>query len=139
MPGKKNNKKAKKSLYATKQNKDSRLNSSDIRKIRQIHDYILKNLEKPLSPLIELAHTFGTNEYKVKQGFKQLYGQTVFRFLIDERLRKASVLVQHSDIPLKEVAHITGFISVPHFSKAFKNKYGYTPRDLRKQSYKSSL
>ena len=136
---KKNNKKVKKSLYATKKNKDFRLNSSDIRKIRQIHDYILKNLEKPLSPLIELAHTFGTNEYKVKYGFKQLYGQTVFRFLINERLRKASVLIQHSDIPLKEVAHITGFISVPHFSKAFKNKYGYTPGDLRKQSYKGSL
>ncbi|MFI0429908.1 helix-turn-helix transcriptional regulator [Mariniflexile sp. HMF6888] len=136
--GKKESKK-KSSSYDDKQSNDSRLNSTDIRKIRQIHDHILKNLDKPLLPLIELAHTFGTNEYKVKHGFKQLYGHTVFRFLIDERLKRASLLIQHTDIPLKEVAHITGFVSIPHFSKAFKKKYGYTPRDLRKQSYKGSV
>ena len=121
--------------------KKSQLNLSfiDIRKIRKVHDHIINNLDKPLSPLIELAHTFGTNEYKLKYGFKQIYGQTVFRFLIDERLRKASVLIQHTDISIKEVAHVTGFISAPHFSKAFKEKYGFTPRDLRKQSNNDSI
>ena len=117
-------------------NKGKLLNLSftDIRKIRKVYDHIIGNLDKPLAPLIELAHTFGTNEYKLKYGFKQLYGQTVFRFLINERLRKASVLIQHTDTSIKEVAHLTGFISAPHFSKAFKEKYGFTPRDLRKQS-----
>ncbi|MDO5978201.1 helix-turn-helix domain-containing protein [Flavivirga spongiicola] len=117
-------------------NKSKRLNLSfsDIRKIRKVHDHIINNLDKPLAPLIELAHIFGTNEYKLKYGFKQLYGQTVFRFLINERLRKASILIQHTDTSIKEVAHATGFISAPHFSKAFKEKYGFTPRDLRKQS-----
>lgn len=120
-------------------NKKPNLSSTDVKKIRDVHDHIINNLDKPLSPLIELAHTFGTNEYKLKYGFKQLYGQTVFRFLINERLRKASILIQHTDIPIKEVAHSTGFISVPHFSKAFKEKYGYTPRDLRKQFYNGPI
>ncbi|AUP78707.1 helix-turn-helix domain-containing protein [Flavivirga eckloniae] len=115
-------------------NKQLNLSFSDIRKIRKVHDHIINNLDKPLSPLIELAHTFGTNEYKLKYGFKQLYGETVFRFLINERLRKACVLIQHTDTSIKEVAHLTGFISAPHFSKAFKEKYGFTPRDLRRQS-----
>ncbi len=136
---KKKNKKGKHSPFADNQNRGFHLNSSDISKIRGIHAYILKNLDKPLLPLIELAHTFGTNEYKVKQGFKKLYGYTVFRFLIVERLKRASLLIQHTDIPLKEVAHIAGFVSVPHFSKAFKKKYGYTPSDLRKQFYKGSM
>ncbi|WP_303319145.1 AraC family transcriptional regulator [Flavivirga abyssicola] len=118
----------------TGKSKPLNLSFTDIRKIRKVHDHIINNLDKPLSPLIELAHTFGTNEYKLKYGFKQLYGQTVFRFLINERLRKASVLIQHTDTSIKEVAHVTGFISAPHFSKAFKEKYGYTPRDLRKRS-----
>lgn len=118
-------------------NKNTRtsLSSNDIRKIRQVHDHIISNLDKPLSLLTDLAHSFGTNEYKLKYGFKQLYGQTVFRFLMHERLRKASILIQHTDIPIKEIAHTTGFISGTHFSKAFKDKYGYTPRDLRKQTY----
>lgn len=110
------------------------LSHSDIRKIREVHDHIISNLDKPLSPLIELAHTFGTNEYKLKYGFKQLYGQTIFRFLIDQRLTRASVLIQHTETSIKEVAHVTGFISAPHFSKVFKEKYGFTPRELRKQS-----
>ncbi len=122
--------------YAPAPSKSKQLNLSftDIRKIRKVHDHIINNLEKPLSPLIELAHTFGTNEYKLKYGFKQLYGETVFRFLINERLRKARLLIQYTDTSIKEVAHLTGFISAPHFSKAFKEKYGFTPRDLRKQS-----
>ncbi|MDO5989545.1 AraC family transcriptional regulator [Flavivirga amylovorans] len=131
--GKNQNKIASLSSNVTK-SKQLNLSFADIRKIRKIHDHIINNLDKPLSPLIELAHTFGTNEFKLKYGFKQLYGQTVFRFLINERLRKASVLIQHTDTSIKEVAHVTGFISAPHFSKAFKEKYGYTPRDLRKRS-----
>ncbi|GAA3586898.1 AraC family transcriptional regulator [Flavivirga amylovorans] len=115
------------------------LSISDIKKIRNVYDHIISNLEKPLSPLIELAHTFGTNEFKLKYGFKQLYGQTVFRFLTNERLRKASVLIQHTDTSIKEVAHVTGFKSAPHFSKAFTEKYGYTPRDLRKRSKDDSV
>ncbi|MDD7888263.1 AraC family transcriptional regulator [Flavivirga sp. 57AJ16] len=126
--------KATKHLQTSTKSKQLNLSFSDIRKIRKVHDHIINNLDKPLAPLIELAHTFGTNEYKLKYGFKQLYGQTVFRFLINERLRKASVLIQHTDTSIKEVAHVTGFISAPHFSKAFKEKYGFTPRDLRKQS-----
>ncbi len=110
------------------------LSAADITKIRKIHDHILDNSDGPLLPLRELAHSFGTNEYKLKQGFKQLYNQTVFGFLISERLRKASVLVQHTQISIKEVAHITGFKSAPHFSRVFKEKYGYTPRELRNHS-----
>ena len=123
-----------KQIHTSNENKQLNLNFTDIRKIREVHDHIINNLGKPLAPLIELSHAFGTNEYKLKYGFKQLYGQTVFRFLINERLRKACVLIQHTDTSIKEVAHLTGFVSIPHFSKAFKKKYGFTPRDLRKRS-----
>lgn len=137
--GTKKNKVQKETPHSSLSTKRANLGASDIRKIRGVHDHIMNNLGKPLSPLIELAHSFGTNEYKLKYGFKKLYGQTVFRFLLHERLRKASILIQHTDIQLKEVAYITGFKSVPHFSKAFKEKYGYTARDLRKQSHNDRL
>lgn len=124
----------KKPLSSVSRKKRKKLSATDIPKIRQVHDHILNHLDRPLSSLRQLAHTYGTNEYKLKHGFKELYAQTVFGFLMSERLRKASILVQHSEIPFKEVAHITGFKSAPHFSRAFKEKYGYTPSELRKQS-----
>lgn len=109
-----------------------RLGQEDIQMIRDVHDLIINNLENELPGLKELAHQMGTNEYKLKYGFKQLYGTTVFRFLIQERLRKAKTLIQHSNLSLKRIAHMTGFKSTTHFSRAFKEKYGLSPSALRK-------
>ncbi|CAM4359043.1 helix-turn-helix domain-containing protein [Gillisia limnaea] len=109
---------------------------SDVARIKEVYLHILTNLDEPLLSLKELAHHFGTNEFKLKYGFKELYNTTVFRFQTDERLNKASLLVQNSEMPLKTIASITGFKSFPHFSKAFKKKFGYNPSDLRRVSRK---
>ena len=93
---------------------------------------IINNLEKDLPSLKELALQMGTNEYKLKYGFKQLYGTTIFRFLIQERLRKAKTLIQYSKLTLKQIAKMTGFKSITHFSRAFKEKYGVSPSELRR-------
>lgn len=110
------------------------LSTLDIWKIIRVSEYIRDNLEDPLPSLKELAKSFGTNDYKLKYGFKRLYGATVFNYLTSERLTKAQIFVKHSNIPIKEVARMTGFKCPSHFSRTFKKKYGYTPRDLRKQA-----
>jgi AraC-like DNA-binding protein len=92
---------------------------------------IINNLEKDLPGLHELARQMGTNEYKLKYGFKQMYGTTIFRFLTQERLRKAKTLIQYSTLTIKQVAQMTGFKSKTHFSRAFKDKYGLTPTAMR--------
>jgi len=107
------------------------LTPEDIQIIRDVHDMIINNLEKDLPRLNDLARQMGTNEYKLKYGFKQLYGTTIFRFLIKERLRKARTLIQHSTLTIKQIIQMTGFKSKTHFSRAFKDKYGMSPTDLR--------
>ena len=111
-----------------------RLNFEDIRKIREGHDILMNNLEKDFPPLKEFALQIGTNEFKLKYGFKELYGTTVHKFLMMERLRKAQMLIQYSDLPIKSIAFMTGFKSVPHFSRTFKKRYEYSPSFLRKNS-----
>lgn len=108
------------------------LTKEDIQMIREVHDMILNNLEKDLPSLKDLALQKGTNEYKLKYGFKQIYGTTIFRFLTQERLRKSKTLIQHSNLSLKEIAHMNGFKSAAHFSRAFRDKYGKTPTDIRR-------
>lgn len=107
------------------------LTPEDIQMIREVHDTILNNLDKDLPLLKDLALHMGTNEYKLKYGFKQIYGTTIFRFLTQERLRKSKTLIQHSNLSLKEIAHMNGFKSAAHFSRAFRDKYGKTPTALR--------
>ncbi|MDC6390496.1 helix-turn-helix domain-containing protein [Maribacter sp. PR1] len=111
-----------------------RLSYEDIRKIRKGRTIIMNNLERDFPSLKEFAHQLGTNEFKLKYGFKELYGTTVFRFLLQERLRKAKMLIEHTDSPMKTIAYKTGFKSIPHFSRVFKKNYGQTPSSLRKLS-----
>ena len=111
-----------------------KLSFEDIRKIREGHNLILNNLDRDLPSLKEFAHQLGTNEFKLKYGFKQLYGTTVYRFLLRERLRKARMLIQHTDFNIKTIAYQTGFKSIPHFSRVFKKNYGHPPSELRKIS-----
>ncbi len=111
-----------------------RLSFEDIRKIREGRDIIINNLEKELPSLKDFALQLGTNEFKLKYGFKELYGTSVYRFLRNERLRKSKMMIQFTDQSLKSIAHMTGFKSISHFSRTFKNRYEYTPSDLRKKS-----
>lgn len=111
-----------------------RLSFDDIRKIREGRNIIINNLEKELPSLRDFALQLGTNEFKLKYGFKELYGTTVYRFLLYERLRKSKMMIQYSDLPLKSIAHMVGFKSFPHFSRAFKKRYEYSPSELRKKT-----
>ena len=114
-----------------------RLSFDDIRKLRNGRDIIINNLDRDLPSLKEFALQLGTNEFKLKYGFKELYGIPVHRYLMQERLRKSNMLIQNTDKPLKSIAQMTGFKSMPHFSRAFKNHFGYTPSELRKESVNS--
>src|SRR5690606_35759667 len=96
-------------------------------------NFLINNLERDLPPLNELARELGTNTFKLKYGFKELYNTSVFRFLRNERLRKAKMLIQYGDRPFKTIAHLCGFKSVPSFSATFKSEFGYTPTELRKK------
>lgn len=111
-----------------------RLSFEDIRKIREGRNIIINNLEKDFPSLKKFALQLGTNEFKLKYGFKELYGTTVYRFLMEERLRKSKMMIQYTDQSFKSIAEMTGFKSNSHFSRTFKKRYGYTPSELRKKA-----
>lgn len=104
---------------------------SDKKIIQEVYDYILNHLEKPLPSLKQLARNHGTNEFKLKIGFRQLYNTSVFRFQKEQRLKRAHSFILNSDLSLGKISDICGFKSFPHFSKIFKSEYGYNPSDLR--------
>ncbi|MDP2692887.1 MAG: helix-turn-helix domain-containing protein [bacterium] len=109
------------------------LTSSDIAKIRQVRNYFTENLERDFPPITQLAREFGTNTFKIKYGFKELYGVSVFNFIRNERLRKAKILVEGTNLTFKKITQLCGFKSVPSFSATFKNEFGYTPKQLRRK------
>lgn len=109
------------------------LTSSDIAKISQVRNYFIDNLERDFPPIEKLAREFGTNTFKIKYGFKELYRVSVFHFIRNERLRKAKMLVEGTNITFKKITQLCGFKSVPSFSATFKHEFGYTPKQLRRK------
>lgn len=103
---------------------------ADVQLTQHVYDYILENLNSPLPSAKELSRIFGSNEYKLKSGFKHLFKTSIYQFYTSERMKRARLLIQQTRIPLKTIAHMGGFSSYPNFSRAFKKHFGYAPKDV---------
>lgn len=108
-----------------------RLHQYDIDKIREAREYLLVNMEHPLT-VIELSHKVGINDFKLKKGFKQLYGVTIFDFLLEARMEKARSLLTETDTPIHEIAFATGYKNVSSFTAAFKKRMGFPPSAMKR-------
>ena len=98
-----------------------------VRKIKHAKEHLLKNQEAPPS-LKELAKFAGLNEYQLKAGFKEIYGNSVFGYLLDHKLDHARVLLDTQKHKVNEVAYQLGYTNPSHFIAAFKKKFGMTPK-----------
>jgi AraC-like DNA-binding protein len=90
-----------------------------VRKIKHAKEYLLKHMDAPPG-LKELAKTAGLNEYQLKVGFKEIYGNTVFGYLLEHKLDHSRVLLDSSRYQVNEVAYQIGYANPSHFIAAFK-------------------
>jgi len=58
-------------------------------------------------------------------------GKQLHQYLQETRVMKAIALLQETGLSVAEVANMVGFRDVPHFSRYFKKKTGYSPSDFR--------
>lgn len=104
----------------------------DVKLLQSVRAHLLKHLGEPLPTQRELASQFGTNETKLKEGFKAIYAITISQFIARERLKRAKLLLESVDMTFKQIAYAVGFKSYPSFSRAFKRTYGMSPMAYRK-------
>ncbi len=98
-----------------------------VRKIKHAKEHLLKNLESPPG-LKELAKFAGLNEYQLKMGFKEIYGNTVYGYLLDHKLDHSRALLDSHKFQVNEVAYEIGYTNPSHFIAAFRKKFGITPK-----------
>ena len=103
------------------------VDESNVIKIRKAKDIIVARMAEPPS-LQELADEIGLNIKKLKEGFKQIYGDSVFSFLFDYKMEFARKLLESGENNVNEVGHKIGYSTSSHFIAAFKKKYGTTPK-----------
>lgn len=83
--------------------------------------------------LEELSRNTGLSQAKLQEGYKFLFGKTVTEYIRHVRLETARELMETSDMNISQIVYSIGFTSRSYFSKIFKDKYGMTPMDLKKQ------
>jgi AraC-like DNA-binding protein len=103
------------------------VDEENVLKIRKAKEIILANLAEPPG-LQDLADQIGLNLKKLKMGFKQIYGDTVYGFLFDYKMDYARRLLDSGSYNVNEVGLKIGYSTGSHFIAAFKKKFGTTPK-----------
>jgi len=103
------------------------LNMQDIQTIYKIKDQMLEHLGTP--PVIkELAISASMSPTKLKRLFKQIFGNSLFNYYQEFRMKEAALLLKNEMLSVSDVGYQLGFTNLSHFSKVFKEHIGMKPK-----------
>ncbi|MFO0452847.1 MAG: GlxA family transcriptional regulator [Pseudomonadota bacterium] len=88
------------------------------------------NVAEPLNT-DDVARLVGVSRRQLERLFKQHLGTLPSRWYLELRLEHARRLLQQTSQSILQVGLSCGFSSAPHFSNAYRNHFGRTPRDER--------
>ena len=103
-----------------------------------ILDYISKDFASPLTNK-NIADAFHYHPNYVNQIIKEKTGMSLHQYLLRLRLLNATDLLLHTETPINEVAHLSGFSDAGYFSHYFKKTYGCSPTVFKGNSDSSNL
>ena len=96
--------------------------------VRRLADFLEENLDRPLNGRL-LEEAFGYSFDYMNRRFKESTGESIFAYLIRRRILRAQILLYTRQISVTEVARMTGFGSIYHFSKTFRRLTGMSPTE----------
>lgn len=99
--------------------------------VSYVKRYIGENYDKNLSldVLGEIAHLHPGYLSKI---FKETTDINLSNYIADIRMQKAAELLERTDLRIHEVMEQVGYQKSQYFSKLFKDKYGMTPKEYRR-------
>ena len=103
------------------------IDEENVLKIKKAKEIMIANMAEPPS-LESLANQVGLTLKKLKMGFKQIYGDTVYGFLFDFKMDYARQLLDTGSYNVNEVGLKIGYSTGSHFIAAFKKKFATTPK-----------
>ena len=105
-------------------------NRQDVERLHHARTILEKEFADPPA-LAVLSRRAGINDFKLKCGFREVFGTTVFGYVRRLRMEKARLLLETSDMTVTEIALKVGYTSLGHFAGAFKRSFGLVPRKYR--------
>ncbi|MFA5493342.1 MAG: AraC family transcriptional regulator [Porticoccaceae bacterium] len=101
-------------------------------RLDQARDLLLADLSNPPT-LTQLARACGLNTFRLKQGFKQRFGQSVYTLYQRERMRVAWDLIASGSVMVAEAGHQLGYTNMSHFAASFRKAFGMLPSEVKRR------
>jgi len=89
------------------------------------------HIEEPLA-MDELARRAGLSPRQLQRMFRQYLDMAPHQYYLGLRLDRARDLLAHTGMSIMDVMVACGFESSPHFSKAFRERFGHAPSTVRR-------
>ena len=100
--------------------------------IKEAISFIEQNFQNAIS-VEDIAACCGLNRSYFGKIFHESMGKSPQDFLISYRMTKAAELLKLTDLSITDISNAVGYPNPLHFSRAFKNVYGSSPRQWRYQ------
>jgi AraC-like DNA-binding protein len=101
------------------------VNPEDVKKIYQARTAILFDLSAP-PQLPGLARNIGMSATRMKQLFRQIFGDSIYNYYQAERMNEAARLL--SDFSVSQVGYRIGFSNLSHFTRLFEKHHQIKPK-----------
>jgi len=89
--------------------------------------YIANHFHRHLTAA-DVAAALGVSEFHLARQFAAAAGESLHGHLLAQRFARAETLLLEGRLTVAQVAHATGFANGGYFAKAFKKRYGRTPK-----------
>jgi AraC family transcriptional regulator of arabinose operon len=92
--------------------------------------YIEKHATKPLTLEI-ISRNAGLSVSRACHLFKATFGQSMMDYCIEIRMSMACEYILYSSLSLERIAELAGFRNYPYFCRAFRMRFGMSPKQYR--------
>ncbi|NLU38479.1 MAG: helix-turn-helix transcriptional regulator [Bacteroidales bacterium] len=110
------------------------LSPTERKKIQEAQTLLLQNLSDYPS-ISTISRSVAINENKLKRGFKEVFGTSIYNYLLTIRISKAIELLENPGLNIDDIASQLGYTDSAHFSRAFRRIKGVPPGQYRREMF----
>jgi AraC-like DNA-binding protein len=108
------------------------LSPEQIARMYEADRIMANNLDGKIT-IPQLARQLGTNFVTLKRNYEKVFGIGIFPRLMQRKMNHIQLLLEKTNKPLKEIADLAGYQTLPGFINAFRKRFKITPKEWRKE------
>ena len=112
------------------------INALDKKFLNDFTGLVEYNLANERFCVEDICQSIGISRMQLYRKVKALLNCSIPDYILNRRLKKARYLITEEELSISETAHQVGISSATYFSTVFKNKYGITPSEFKKNHTK---